>query len=305
MRIQYALFYVIILAIISACPKQKDGMIEGIVISPAGPVSIAAVQNDRTIASTTVQPQNNRFQLQLPPGIYSVKVSAESAPYPLVFPGVIVQPGLTTMLDPITLGLSPEGTAVISGRIKNANAVSEVALLSEGRERASVNTDRNGRYEFENVAAGSYTLVVESEGYATESVPITVTDRQSLSRDFRQIYVTALEGVHWEEGFIRVRGLGLPPQQAPTPTVRRELAKRAAMADAERNLLRIVEMIQIGPDRTLTSLLGEKNRTERIQGLLHGYRIVADRDLHGGRVEVELELPLTGPGGLSSYLHDL
>jgi hypothetical protein len=35
-----------------------------------------------------------------------------------------------------------------------------------------------------------------------------------------------------------------------------------------------------------------------------GYRVVAERDLAGGRMEIELELPLTGPGGLTSLLQD-
>jgi hypothetical protein len=52
----------------------------------------------------------------------------------------------------------------------------------------------------------------------------------------------------------------------------------------------------------LIEALGPGSYVERLQGYLRGYRIAAERDLDGGRVEVELELPLTGPGGLSSYV---
>jgi hypothetical protein len=83
------------------------------------------------------------------------------------------------------------------------------------------------------------------------------------------------------------------------------MAKRAAITDAERNLLRSVGMLLIGPGEKLTSLFGERVFTEKLHGYLQGYRIAADRDLDGGKVEVELEIPLTGPRGLTSYLDSL
>jgi hypothetical protein len=169
-------------------------------------------------------------------------------------------------------------------------------------ERASVNASSEGRYEFEGLPAGRYTVQVSSPGYANDSASIDVSDSQRATRDVRLLYITAIEGIDWNTGTIRSRGIGLPPKQAPTPTVRREMAKRAAVADAERNLLRIIELITIGPDQKLITALGEKTYTQKLQGYLQGYRVATERDMDGGKIEVELELPLTGPGGLSSYL---
>ncbi len=82
------------------------------------------------------------------------------------------------------------------------------------------------------------------------------------------------------------------------------MAKRAAIADGQRNLLRIIEEIKTGPDTKLITVVGEKKYTETLSGFLQGYRVASERDLDGGRIEVELELPLTGPGGLSTYVRD-
>ena len=116
------------------------------------------------------------------------------------------------------------------------------------------------------------------------------------------LYITAIEGIDWSAGKVRARGIGLPPKQAPTPTVRREMAKRAAVADAERNLLRIVELINVGPGQKFAESPGGETFVQKLQGYLQGYRIAAERDMDGGKIEIELELPLTGTGGLTSYL---
>jgi hypothetical protein len=41
----------------------------------------------------------------------------------------------------------------------------------------------------------------------------------------------------------------------------------------------------------------------RIKGYLQGFKIVEEHEVDGG-VEVELDLPLTGPGGLTRYISD-
>lgn len=294
-------FLIALLVSITACPSKKEGTIEGIVVPPSAGVRIAVMQQGRTTASIEVNAQDGQFRAALQAGTYDIKVTGPSSPFPLVFPGIIVKPAETTTLAPITL-VPSKGTAVITGTIKAAAAGTRVALLAEGVERASANASNEGRYEFEGIPAGSYALQVSSPGYANDSVALSVSDDQRATRDIRLLYITAIEGVDWNAGKIRARGIGLPPKQAPTLTVKREMAKRAAVVDAERNLLRIIELITVGPDQKLITALGEKTYTQKIQGYLQGYRIATERDMDGGKIEVELELPLTGPGGLSSYL---
>ena len=292
---------ILIFVSLTACPAKKEGAIEGVVVPPSPGVRISAIQQGKTIASIEVNAQDGKFRAALPAGTYDIKVTVPSSPFPLSLSGIVVKHAETTSLAPITLAPS-KGSAVITGMVKAASAGTRVALLAEGVERASVNATSEGRYELEGIPAGRYTLQVSSPGYANDSVAIGVTDDQRATRDIRLLYITAIEGVDWNTGKIRARGIGLPPKQAPTPTVKREMAKRAAIADAERNLLRIIELITINPDQKFITALGEKTYTQKLKGYLQGYRIATERDMDGGKIEVELELPLTGPGGLSSYI---
>jgi hypothetical protein len=292
---------VILFVTLTACPGKKEGVIEGMVIPPSANIRIVVVQQGKTIASVEVNALDGRFRTSLPEGTYDIRVTAPSSPFPLALPGIVVKPSETTTLSPISLA-SSKGSAVITGKVQSASAGTRVALLAEGMERASVNVSGEGKYEFEGLPAGRYTLQITSPGYANDSVVLGVSDNQRTIQDIRLLYITAIEGIDWSAGKIRSRGIGIPPKQAPTPTVKREMAKRAAIADAERNLLRIIELINIGPDQKFIAVLGEHAYGQKIQGYLQGYRVATERDMDGGKIEVELELPLTGTGGLSSYL---
>jgi hypothetical protein len=289
------------LLVLTACPGKKEGAVEG-QVSPSGAgIRIAVQLQGKTMAQADAGTQDGRFRIELPAGTYEIKVTAPSSPYPLMLTGVVVKPGETTALAPISLAV-PKGTGKITGKVQAAGTGTRVVLLAEGIERAAVNTSADGKYEFEGLPTGRYNLQVSSPGYANDSFSVEVADGQRTARDIRMLYITAIEGIDWNAGKARARGIGLPPKQAPTPTIRREMAKRAAVADAERNLLRIVELINVGPDQKFTAALGEGTFTQKIQGYLQGYRVAAERDMDGGKVEVELELPLTGTGGLSSSL---
>jgi len=259
------------------------------------------IQADRQIASKETGAQDGSFRLSLPAGTYDVTVTAPSSPFPLRLSGIVIVPQQSTVLPPIALGPA-KGSASIRGTVYAAEGAARVALLADGIERASVSTTAGGSYAFEGLPAGTYLLRVQAPGYAPDAVSAVVPDGQRAVIDIRMLYRTNIDGVDWDKGTLRVRGLGSPPKQAPTPTIRREMAKRAAVTDAERNILRAIQLVQIGPSDKLAASLDERTFTQRLQGYLQGYRVVAERDLDGGRMEIELELPLTGPGGLTSYL---
>jgi hypothetical protein len=289
------------LLVLNACPVRKEGAVEG-QVSPAGAgIRIAALLQGKNVAQADAGTQDGRFKITLPAGTYDIKVTAPSSPYPLTLSGVVVKTGETTILAPISVAAT-KGTGSITGKVLAADTGARVMLLAEGIERASVNTNSDGKYEFEGLSAGRYTLQVSSPGYANDSIAVGVSEDRRSAQDIRMLYITAIEGIDWNTGKARARGIGLPPKQAPTPTIRREMAKRAAVADAERNLLRTLELINVGPGKKLTAALGEGAIVQKLHGYLQGYRIAVERDMDGGRVEVELELPLTGSGGLTTYL---
>ncbi|MHB8845100.1 MAG: carboxypeptidase regulatory-like domain-containing protein [Nitrospirota bacterium] len=287
--------------VLLACPAKKDGAITGHVSPAGGGIRVVALQQSAIILQADVSAADGGFRMSLPAGTYDIKVTATTSPLPVMLNGVVVRTGEATPLG--TIALAPiKGAGTISGKVIPPTAGTRVALISDGIERASISTSPDGRYEFEGLPSGRYTVQAVSSGYASDAVPVVASDNERSHQDFRLIYITAIEGVDWSAGKIRARGIGLPPKQAPTPTVRREMARRAALSDAERNLIRIVEMINVAPGQPVASVLGEKTFPRKLQGYLQGYQVAAERDMDGGRVEVELELPLTGPGGLSSHI---
>lgn len=303
MSLKDLLMLLSLVVLFSGCPTADKGSIEGSV-DPPGPgitISVAAAGVALTGPADT---RTGRFHFLIAPGTYDVRVQAPASPYPLVLTAIVVRPGETTSLGAIQLSPPPAGTASIRGQVKAASSETIVALVSEGIERANVHADAKGAFLFERLQPGTYELQVRTPGYANDSIAINLLDDQQLKQDIRQLYITAIEGIDWQTGVLRARGIGLPPTEAPTPAVRREMAKRAALADAERNLLRALELLQVGPERKLSALYSEKIFAQRLQGFLRGYRITADRDLSGGRVEIEIEKSLTGTQGLTAELHD-
>jgi hypothetical protein len=114
--------------------------------------------------------------------------------------------------------------------------------------------------------------------------------------------ITSIEGVDWAGGKIRAMGIGLPPPAAPNATVRKAMAERAALADGQRDLLRAIEQIRIDDSHDIKTAMGNRNFAEKIQGFVKGYTVASTRELDGGKIEIVLELPLTGPSGLSRYV---
>lgn len=285
---------------LSSCTARQDGSIEGSVSPPTAGVRAAAFRDGAAVLAADADARTGMFRLSLPAGAYEVRVNSPASPFPLVLTNVAVKAGATTVLAPIMLP-AVTGTGSIAGSVQTGRDA-RVTLFAEGFERASVTAAGGGNYVFEGLPAGHYTVRASSPGYATEASSVSVAEDRKTVQDIRMLYITTIEGVDWNAGIIRARGVGLSPREAPTPTVRRELAKRAALVDAERAMVRAIELINVAPGQTLGSLLGSGNVTQRLSGYLQGYRIAAERDMDGGKIEVEIELPLTGAGGLSSSL---
>jgi hypothetical protein len=192
----------------------------------------------------------------------------------------------------------------LSGTIVPAATGTRVTLLYEGKERAAANTDAEGKYEFTGLSAGTYTVEAASPGYANDAAAINLGDGQRAIQNVRLFYVSAIDGIDWAAGKIRARGIGMPPKNAANAASDREMAERAALADAQRNLLRIIDQLKVSPDRSLKAFLGERNYTERIQGFVQGYKIVREQEVGNGTIEIELELSLTGSSGLSGIIRE-
>jgi hypothetical protein len=234
-------------------------------------------------------------------GTYAVAVKTAGASLPIKLEGVVVESGKTTKLRPISIA-PMVGAASLCGKVVNAAPGCEVKLLQEGQERASVQTDKEGRYEFKEIPAGNYEVRAMSPGHAEDRAPVSVREARNTEHTAVLLPISSIQGVDWTAGKIRATGIGFPPPDAPNPTVRKAMAERAAIADGQRNLLRTIEQITIDGSRDVKSAMRNRNFAEKIQGFVKGYTVASSRELDNGKVEVILELPLTGPSGLTRYV---
>jgi hypothetical protein len=294
---------VLFILLVGACHAKQDGAIEGSIVPAGTAASISALQGGKNILTVNAAGQDGKFRLALAAGSYTVSVSAPNFPYPLQLNDVVVKPRETTTLPPIELML-PTGRSVLTGKVTPPRPDGEVKLIYEGKERAAAHTDSEGRYEFKELPAGTYEVRTTAPGHAEDVAQVVIPENKNVEQTSVLFPIVSIDGVDWAAGKIRATGIGLPPPNAANDSVRRAMAERAALADAQRNMLRTIEQIKIDTGRSVKDAMRSKNTATKIEGFLKGYTVVSERELEGGKIEVVLELPLTGPAGLSRYISE-
>ncbi len=282
--------------------QTREGAGEGMVVPPLPVRRVTVSQSGTAVCTVGTNVRDGKFRIALASGKYDVRVGAVSLPFPITVAGVDVDPGKISTLPPSEMTL-PSGTAAISGIVSPRGPETRVTLLYEGKERTSVTAAPDGRYEFTALPAGSYTLTVSSPGYASDVTEVRTSGGRRIVQNIRLLYISPIDGVDWTRGVIHATGRGMYPADSLNRTAMHEMAKRAALSDAERNLLGIIEQIKHGSNHDLKSAMASGTFTTRIKGYLRGFRIVDEHDVSDG-VEIELELPLTGPNGLTRYISD-
>ena len=294
---------IIVLCVLSsvAIGATQEGAVEGTLVPPDASVQVSAVLEGSTEAAMHTGAQGGKFRLPLAAGTYTIIVTAPVSSFPVRLDGVVVKPGETTTLPPIQI-MPGSGKAVLAGRIIPPRPNSEVRLIHEGKERAAMRTDQEGRYEFKELPAGAYEVRATAPGHADDIAPVVIPENQTVRQTAVLLPIVATDGVDWAAGRIRATGVGSPPPNPENAGQARAMTQRAALADAQRNLLRTIEQIKIDGGRSVGTVMRDRNVAERIQGFVKGYTVVSERELEGGKIEIVLELPLTGSSGLSRYI---
>ena len=294
---------ILVLCVLSsvALGATQEGVVEGTLVPPDALVQVSAVLDGSTVATIRAGAQGGKFRLPLAAGTYTIIVSAPVSSFPVRLDGIVVKPGETTALPPIQI-VPGSGKAVLAGRIIPPRPDSEVKLIHEGKERSAMRADREGRYEFKELPAGTYEVRATAPGHADDIASVVIPENQTVRQTAVLLPIVATDGVDWAAGKIRATGIGSPPSNPENAGQARAMTQRAAIADAQRNLLRTIEQIKIDGGRSVGTVMRNRNMAERIQGFVKGYTVVSERELEGGRIEIVLELPLTGPSGLSRYI---
>jgi hypothetical protein len=101
--------------------------------------------------------------------------------------------------------------------------------------------------------------------------------------------------VNYEDGYIEAVGTGAPPEQYYGKPQARPMALRAAQVDAYRNLLEVVQGVQIDSKTTVKDFVVESDVINTaISGMVKGAQISKKEYMSDGTVEVTVRMPLNG-----------
>lgn len=101
--------------------------------------------------------------------------------------------------------------------------------------------------------------------------------------------------VNYEDGYIEAVGTGAPPEQYYGKPQARPMALRAAQVDAYRNLLEVVQGVQIDSKTTVKDFVVESDVINTaISGMVKGAQISKKEYMSDGTVEVTVRMPLSG-----------
>ena len=99
--------------------------------------------------------------------------------------------------------------------------------------------------------------------------------------------------VNWSKGDITAIGVGYPPEEMGLRG--NSIARRAAMVDAQRNLLEITKGVQIDAETTVENMTVSSDVVNsKVQGLLKGAQIFEEGNLDDGGYYVKMRIALYG-----------
>ena len=114
---------------------------------------------------------------------------------------------------------------------------------------------------------------------------------------FAQVH--AAPGVDWNGQVITVTGTGVAnPALVRVPAQAVVMAKRAAIADAYRQLAEMVQGVQVDAETTVEQMMLTSDIVKtRVSAIIKGARVVDEGELAGGGYEVTMEIPMFGGSG--------
>lgn len=104
----------------------------------------------------------------------------------------------------------------------------------------------------------------------------------------------ATTSIDWGKQIITVKGLGFPPSGNYPLEQAKQLAKRAAMAEAYRQLAEVVNGVKVSGETTVSSmtLVSDVVKT-KVEATIKGVQPISEREISGG-YEVVMQMPLFG-----------
>ena len=114
--------------------------------------------------------------------------------------------------------------------------------------------------------------------------------------------VQAEAAVDWGDKVIKVKGMGTAnPQMVRVPAQASMMARRAAIADAYRQLAEMVTGVQVDSETTVEMMMLKSDIIKtKVSAIIKGAVVISEGEIPGGGYEVEMQMPLFGATGLST-----
>jgi len=112
----------------------------------------------------------------------------------------------------------------------------------------------------------------------------------------------AMGSVNWTDGTVLASGFGIPPPNVAAAAAE-AMAERAAMSGALRNLLEVIQGIQVDAETVVEKLIVTKDEINtRVRGAIRNAKVI-ERTVHPDRsVELKVSMRLHGRDSLTSSL---
>ena len=137
--------------------------------------------------------------------------------------------------------------------------------------------------------------VAAVEAPASTTVAVQVEVKQPVVQDVKE---ESNGSINWENPSgvdVTAVGMGVPPE-TKHPAQAKALARRAAIIDAQRNLLHTIKGVQIDDGSEMKDYIASDFVKAGISGLLRGARVVEEGTNEDGSYYVKMSVPMFGQG---------
>lgn len=112
--------------------------------------------------------------------------------------------------------------------------------------------------------------------------------------------------INWTEQYVEAKGMSvIDYDRFPNQAQARAMAIRGAIVEAQRNLLEIVQGVNVVSETKVKDMMVQSDFIyTRVEGLVKGAQQVGEPIEKDGMIEVRLRMPLYGNGGLASAVYE-
>jgi hypothetical protein len=111
--------------------------------------------------------------------------------------------------------------------------------------------------------------------------------------------------INWETDTVEASGTVVPAANSHHPAQAKGSARRAAIVDAQRNLLEAINGVQVDSETTMENLAISSDIVKtRVSGLIKGARIVREQQMPDGSYQIVMAIKMYGQDGIAGVIED-